>query len=91
MEIVFKSKEIGAKEGYTLHYNLDPSRINLQANSVITEWEDIQTLVELQMISVSSNSPDVNADLFLESWKSSSSTKGKTATLFKLTNLKFQL
>lgn len=74
--IDFNSKEIGAKEDYLLSYHLDPARSIFQPNEVITECTDIQTLVELQLITVSTNSPELNAHAFLESWKASSSTKG---------------
>lgn len=78
IKIDFNSKDMGAKEGFLLSYHLDPSMIKFQANSVITEWSDIETLLELQHISVCSILPDVRADSFLEFWKSSSSTKGET-------------
>ena len=82
--IDFNSKEIGAKEGYLLSYHLDPARSIFQPNAVITEWTDIQTLVELQLITVSTNSPELNADAFIESWKASSSTKGNKIVSFML-------
>ena len=76
MKIDFESSVIGAPDGFILSYHCDPITVMFQENSVITEWKDIKSLIDLQTLTARSYVNDVSSDSFLDIWKAKSSEKG---------------